>query len=372
MQKIYPNESDVLFDASRIVLRNLKGRHPTGVDNVLKGFIQGFKGDYFFLIRYKIFVFIISPYSSKIVFNFIQNDKRIPLPSLIFFVLKDIFTPTFYIFKKFDIYFNLGHSGVNNRTFLKIIKLIAKENIFLIHDLIPIRFPKFCIEGEKDRHENRMRNILDFSSKIIFNSDITAKHFFYWLNERNFSYDEKKTKVIKPASSLIFNINQKRKHFSMVGTIEPRKGYEEIVELFRCRNRPPFKLVIVGQPGWKSDELIMNLESLNQEGKLVWLKNCNNKKLIEIMSSSIALIQNSMAEGFGLSIIEALDNQLQVFIRHSEEIELFCNENVVYFRDIDELLEIIKSGNYCQREIAYKASRTWKDATNELLTFSKS
>lgn len=372
MQKVYLNEAYALFDVSRIVIRNIKGRHPTGVDNVLKGFIEEFNGNYTFLIRYKFLIFIISSHSSKNVFSFIQNDKKIPLLTLIFYLLKNIYIFPYAFLKKFNVYYNLGHNGADSRTFLKIIKFISKENIFLIHDLIPIRFPKFCIDGEKDRHERRMKNIVDFSSKIIFNSNITEKHFFNWLDEKKFFYNKKKTKVIKPASSLIFSSNQERKHFCMVGTIEPRKGYEEIIELFRRSDNPPFRLIIIGQPGWKCDEQIEDLEKLDKERKLVWLKDCDNKKLKEVMSSSIALIQNSKAEGFGLSIIEALDNQLHVFVRYSEEIEKFCNKNITYFRDEIELLQLIQNKNYSQRKIKYVPSRTWKDACNDLLLFSNS
>lgn len=52
-------QSDV-FDVSRIIIRNIKNRKMTGVDNVLIGFINSYNLHYNFYFRYK-FIPIVLP-----------------------------------------------------------------------------------------------------------------------------------------------------------------------------------------------------------------------------------------------------------------------------------------------------------------------
>jgi glycosyltransferase involved in cell wall biosynthesis len=93
-----------------------------------------------------------------------------------------------------------------------------------------------------------------------------------------------------------------------VGTIEPRKGYDDLLDAFEClwgvgREET---LVIVGKPGWKTIDLqsrIMRL--LRDKSRLVWLQNASDNQLSLLYRNAIGLIAASRAEGYGLPILEA-------------------------------------------------------------------
>ena len=365
------NHSNDIFDVSRLISRNINNRRMTGVDNVLIGFINSYELKYSFYLRYKL-LFIIFPYGiSVLFFKKIKENKTILKTELFLYALACIPFLLFSLLSRSRNFYNLGHSGLDRSLSLKTTSLFSKKIIVLIHDLIPIRMPNFCIKGEDLRHVKRMKNIINFSDKIIFLSEITKKHFYEWADKEGLSFDINMTKVINPAPSLKLISNVEKKHFCMIGTIEPRKGYMDIIKLFNEEKVPPFPLIIIGQPGWMCDVETAKLKKLDSQKKLIWLDNCSDKELIQIMSSSKAIIQNSYAEGFGLPIMEAINNDTIALSRFSNEIEIFNHHNAIYYNDISELLFIIKNNAFEIDKNKNQITRNWSDVYLEFLNFVK-
>lgn len=360
--------SDV-FDVSRIILRNIKNRKMTGVDNVLIGFIGSYNQDYNFYFRYKFIPIVLQKKFSFLLFESISAGKTIPKIRLLKYLILSLPLTFTLISFKFRNFYNFGHSGLNNEISVKVPKFICKNLVVLIHDLIPIRSPQFCINGERRRHIKRMINVTKYADKIIFLSNITKKHYFEWLQDNSYKIDRSNTCVINPAASICTDKNMEKKHFCMIGTIEPRKGYKEVIDLFNKSDKPPFPLVIVGQKGWMCDEEIDLLRVLNNNKKLLWLDTCSNQELAKILSQSFAVIQNSRAEGYGLPIMEALSNGIKALIRYSDEVEIFDNENAIYFNTIDDLIKIIEGLNFYKNSNSSEVTRTWDHVNAELLSF---
>lgn len=95
----------------------------------------------------------------------------------------------------------------------------------------------------------------------------------------------------------------------MVGTLEPRKGYDQAVAAFEQiwqHPGPLLMLVIVGRPGWKTEALQQQLRSHPQANKrLVWLEDVSDEFLNELYATCYGVLVASRAEGFGLPLIEA-------------------------------------------------------------------
>jgi len=363
------HDTQYVFDVSRLINRNIKKRRMTGVDNVLVGFISGFSKKYNFFFRFKIFFFIFSEKSTEYIFKKISSEQKISKVILFCLCIANIFYTFIKIIFKHKYYFNLGHSGLDNSFHIFASSLISKKRVVLIHDLIPIKFPEYSIPNEDKRHEKRLKNIIQISDKIILNSEITRKQFKDWLARHNYDFSSLDMKVIKPVSSLNFQLSKKRKYYCMVGTIEPRKGYMEILNLFLEATDPPFPLIIIGQEGWMCDDEIKLLQNLSKINKLTWYNDCSNKDLEKILSNSKGLIQNSSTEGFGIPIIEALDNGLEVFIKKSKDIEIFNNSGVNYYKNINELQSILKKHEINEFINSSNHRNTWFDASRELYEF---
>ena len=96
-----------------------------------------------------------------------------------------------------------------------------------------------------------------------------------------------------------------------VGTIEPRKGHDMILDVW-CRlldkgvpQRRDFKLVLVGQRGWKVDGLMHRLDKPVFAGNLLHIAGADDATLAALYRDAAFCLLPSEDEGFGMPVIEA-------------------------------------------------------------------
>ncbi|MCF5470243.1 glycosyltransferase family 4 protein [Pseudomonas syringae] len=100
--------------------------------------------------------------------------------------------------------------------------------------------------------------------------------------------------------------------FLAVGTLQPRKNLQRVLEAFQQlppQVRKEHPLVIVGRDGWSNKELLPQLEALEQRGEGRWLSYLPQKDVFSLLQSAGALVFASLYEGFGLPAIEAFAAQ---------------------------------------------------------------
>ncbi len=93
-----------------------------------------------------------------------------------------------------------------------------------------------------------------------------------------------------------------------VGTIEPRKNYKVILDaLDQLWDKHDVTLVIVGRPGWSSEDILACLREHPQRGtRLLHLDDADDATLTACYQRADALVCASWAEGFGLPIVEGM------------------------------------------------------------------
>ena len=122
--------------------------------------------------------------------------------------------------------------------------------------------------------------------------------------------------------------------FLMVGTLEPRKGYLEVLEVFDrlWREGQDHTLTIIGGKGWKTEKLINRITHHREYGKrLKWLSEASDIDLWEEYHASDALIANSSAEGFGLPLIEASLSGLPLIVNRIPPFQEIAGNQAFYF-----------------------------------------
>lgn len=105
-----------------------------------------------------------------------------------------------------------------------------------------------------------------------------------------------------------------------VGTIEPRKGHQQLLAaLTRHWQADPasdIALLIVGRQGWKTEDVQAQLRQHPEQGRrLIWLDGASDELLAELYASVAGLVAASHGEGFGLPLIEALAHGAPVLAR---------------------------------------------------------
>ena len=99
----------------------------------------------------------------------------------------------------------------------------------------------------------------------------------------------------------------------LVSTLEPRKNHLLAIEVWRRligkygAGAIP-RLLLIGRTGWLTGELMNELGRTNWlEGKIAWHSDCNDDALASAYDNCLFTIFPSLAEGWGLPVIESLD-----------------------------------------------------------------
>lgn len=101
-----------------------------------------------------------------------------------------------------------------------------------------------------------------------------------------------------------------------VGTLEPRKGIDVLIEAMarlRRESADPPSLVLVGQPGWGGlDAAALARASGLPEDALHVLGKLGDRQLVAALRGASAVAVPSLAEGFGLPLLEAMASGVPV------------------------------------------------------------
>lgn len=160
----------------------------------------------------------------------------------------------------------------------------------------------------------------------------------------------------------------------MVGTVEPRKGYDAALcgfeKLWSNSSDPTITLVIVGQPGWKTSDLQMRIKSHPELGKrLFWLSEASDDELLTLYRSCHGVLVASYDEGYGLPLVEALSYHKPVLARDLPVFREFRHPDIRYFSNDEALhaggvvLEFLTTGG---SRTTQWCPATWRESAHEL------
>lgn len=164
--------------------------------------------------------------------------------------------------------------------------------------------------------------------------------------------------------------------FLMVGTIEPRKGYGQVLSAFEVlwAAGTDVALVIVGKKGWMMSTFHERLHTHPELGKrLFWLEGISDEYLERLYAASICLVAASESEGFGLPLVEAAQHKLPIIARDIPVFREVAGEHAYYFRGLtaDSLAKSITDWLQLHAEGLHPTSDdmpwlTWRDSAEQL------
>lgn len=136
-----------------------------------------------------------------------------------------------------------------------------------------------------------------------------------------------------------------RKFVLAVGTIEPRKNYQELIEVWQefSKVHEDISLVIVGGPGWKTRSTQKNLRN-SISIKIFWLPGACDGSLNELYSRCFAYLSTSLQEGFNLPALEARALYGKPLVLSNIEVHReFHSDSALFFNSTNELIDIFSS-----------------------------
>ena len=214
------------------------------------------------------------------------------------------------------VYLNVGHSNLTRRVLEAVHGLPQGHSVVLIHDTIPLDWPEHQKTGTPDHFEERLRAVAASADLVVTPSEQTRQSA-----ENHFErYGRTPRTIVAPLGiepapvqpgPVPAGVPQDRPYFVCVGTIEPRKNHTLLLDVWEAfhAERPEDQipvLVIAGRRGWRNEAVFARLDSLPFIGRTVLeYPDLNDAALGGLIAGARALLQPSLAEGFGLPPYEA-------------------------------------------------------------------
>lgn len=195
-----------------------------------------------------------------------------------------------------------GEPGVVHWTYPLPIRLEGWSNIYTVHDAIPMLHPELS-QIDAPRHQALLQAIATRAEHMITVSEAARGDIVAALD-----CAPDRVSACPPglapasASGALPDGLAPGRFLLAVGSVEPRKNLVRLVEAWR-RSGVPHPLVIAGPDGWRADDIRPALEGVPG---LIRLPYVERPVLLAMIASARALLFPTLAEGFGLPIIEAM------------------------------------------------------------------
>lgn len=338
-QAIAMRDRPFVLDVSRLIWRLWSGRLPTGIDRVCLAYAERFADRSCAAIQRKASRRILSPALSDELFALLTGNRQHFRRRLSNLLVRALGDRGGVGDGRSRIFLNVGHTGLDAPGLSEWLAERRLRAVFMIHDLIPISHPEFCRAGELDRHRLRMDNALRSAAGIIANSAATAAALADYAGERGLIVPPHVTAwiagpdpVARPMPSVL-----DRPWFVSLGTIEGRKNHVLLLHLWRrlakrLGERTPL-LILIGQRGWEAQAAFAMLDRQPDIAAHVReLNQCSDAELAGYLAGARALLMPSFVEGFGLPVVEAMQqgtpviaSDLPVFREIAGDVPLYCD-----------------------------------------------
>jgi glycosyltransferase involved in cell wall biosynthesis len=262
------------------------------------------------------------------------------------------------------------------------------EVVWMVYDLIPLLFPQTCDPGMPPAFRNWLSHAVATADGFVCISEATRQDLERFIDQSAGYIRRPWSRSVHLGSDLesgragaasattlaLIESLQGTRFFVAVGTVEPRKDYATILAAFdqlwaagkQCA------LIVVGKHGWNVDELARKLRNHPNQGKtLFWLEGIGDDDLTQLLDHSSGLIQASLAEGFGLPVVEAGSRNIPLILSDLEVFHEVAGDAANYFPagNADGLSDVLRNGltkEFIKPVSGQVKAKTWRQVSADL------
>lgn len=115
------------------------------------------------------------------------------------------------------------------------------------------------------------------------------------------------TRLPPAAAAIALQLRLPPRYLLAVGTIEPRKGIDTLLAALAAPHGPELPVVLVGQPGWgQVDPAALARRCGLDPARAHVVGQLSDPELAVVLRGAAVLVAPSLAEGFGLPVLEAM------------------------------------------------------------------
>lgn len=316
------NGAALLIDVSRLVWRRWTGTRATGIDRICLAWLAHYAPQSQAVIIHRHAKAILPEHISQTLFRLLlqpernKRDNTLFRSKLIALGLRHAGHLRDRLPGRGRVWLNPGHTGLDVPDLAQWCQGRDLRPVYLVHDLIPITHPAFCRDGEQQRHRRRMQTVLATASGVVANSGHTLDSLADFARSQGAALAP--AAVAWPGTSFMPSAPARTDRdptFVILGTIEGRKNHMLLLSVWlelltRKRDAPTTidvpRLVIVGRRGWKADDVFALLDHHDFGDRVSEVGALDDGGLANALRDARALLFPSLAEGFGIPLVEAL------------------------------------------------------------------
>jgi glycosyltransferase involved in cell wall biosynthesis len=202
-----------------------------------------------------------------------------------------------------------GRNRIWHSTFFTYAPHWKGQEVVTVHDMIPELFPGILNDPMDALGREQKRRCVERACAIICNSETTRRDF-----EKFYKIEGQAVTVVPLASSQVFRLlPNSQLHKSelpqhpfllYVGNRVHYKNFSLLLEIYaHWEMRQQVHLVVAGPP-WSSDEK-RSLMSSGLSERIHHYADVDDEQLCQLYNTAAMLVSPSIAEGFGLAVLEA-------------------------------------------------------------------
>lgn len=311
------NDAPLLLDATRLIWRRWEGTRETGIDRICTAWVENYAERSQAVIVRRAGQTILPMSTSQVLFRLLARPQkhssdvfrfRASLASL---ALRRGLQLSDRLPGLGRLWLNAGHTGLDIPAIGQWVRRREVRPVYLVHDLIPITHPQFCRGGERERHQHRMRTVLDTATGVVVNSAHTLESLSDFARSQSRAMPP--STIAWPGTPQLPRLEMRKTTeptFVVLGTIEGRKNHGLLLAVWKALvatlgDAAP-RLAIIGRRGWQAQDVFETLDTYDFRGKVVEMGAVTDEDLAAVMAGARALLFPSFAEGFGIPLTEAL------------------------------------------------------------------
>jgi glycosyltransferase involved in cell wall biosynthesis len=246
--------------------------------------------------------------------------------------------------KRPDVFFSPSHYGP---------RFSPVKTAISIMDLSYIKFPYLFAKKDLYQLVNWTRASVNKAKRVFTISNSSRDDIIeaYGISEKNVIVTYPGVKKISSSKQKTLSMEDLTKKFGIkgkyilfVGTLQPRKNIEKLIEAFSKLSEKNLQLVIVGKKGWLYEPILASPAKYNVEDKVKFLDFVENEDLPSLYKNALCFVLPSLYEGFGLPVLEAMKYGCPVLISNVSSLPEAGGDAALYFdpENADEIAKTIE------------------------------
>jgi glycosyltransferase involved in cell wall biosynthesis len=221
--------------------------------------------------------------------------------------------------------------------------LARGASVVTIHDVAFLRFPETIEARNLAYLRAHIRDTVQRANAIITVSEFTAREIAELLNVPTAKLHAIPS-GLDPAMhrapdaavrALRKRLGLTRPYLLAVGTIEPRKNYPFLIDVFERLTKFDGDLVIAGRRGWKYQPILERIERSSRRANIRLVEDLQESDLSALYSGAELLLLPSLYEGFGFPPIEAMACGTPAVVSRGGALAETCGEGALVLDSFD-------------------------------------